>query len=756
MKRFFCLLLAAGLSASSPAYAHDWTHWRGPLQTGVSLETNLPERMSSDPKAPNSNVIWKKPIGGRSAPLVLNGRVYIINNVDEGTLKEQERVMCFDANSGAVVWEYRFNVFHTDIVSSRVGWSNLASDPETGNIYAHGVQGLLICFDKDGKIVWQRSLTEEYGRVTGYGGRVTSPTVDGDLVIVGMCNASWGDQARLSNRFVAFDKKTGMPMWWSETAGGFRGTYYSIPVVAAINGERLLISGGSDGGIHAFKVRTGERVWSHPVGARAINASPVVSGNLVYISHGEENEDTNEKGRVICLDASDVKDRKPKLVWKANNIKSGYASPIIHEGRLYVPDDTAKLFCLDAKTGKQIWTYKYGRASRGSPVWADGKIYVPEVSSKFHILKPGDTKCEELYAQFFQSHDGQSVVELNGSPAVANGRIYFVTRDEIYCIGKPDAKAAAAPAEPTEAAAEASAIPTHLQIVPADVVVHPGEQVTFKARTFDAQGRFLREVQAAWSLPAPPPPPNSKESPPALRGQINAEGHLFVAKEVPSQQGIAVAKADGLTGRARVRVAPVIPYQQDFEKVPEGKVPGGWINAQGKFVVEQLNGSKVLKKTADNPNPLVCRANAYITLPGSSGYTIEADLMGTKPKNDMPDMGIVANRYTLMLDGNKQNLRLLSWEALPRVDKTIAFEWKPQTWYRMKLTVDIEGDKAIARGKVWERGKTEPKDWTIEFTDPAPNKEGSAALYGYGTGIMENEPGATAYYDNVRITPTKK
>src|ERR1043166_7441366 len=173
--------------ARGSAYAGDWLHWRGPEQNGVSREKDLPESWSPDPKAPNNNLIWKAPYGCRSTPLVMNGRVYIINDAGEG-IHEQERVMCFDAETGKVLWEHRFNVFHTDIVSSRVGWTNLAGDAETGNIYAHGVQGLFFCFNRDGKVLWSHSLTEEYGRVSGYGGWVTTPIVDGDLVIIGMVN----------------------------------------------------------------------------------------------------------------------------------------------------------------------------------------------------------------------------------------------------------------------------------------------------------------------------------------------------------------------------------------------------------------------------------------------------------------------------------------------------------------------------------------------------------------------------------------
>src|SRR5262249_56321801 len=105
--------------------------------------------------------------------------------------------------------------------------------------------------------------TEEYGRVSGYGGRVTSAVVDEGLVILGLVNGSWGEQTIGGTRFVAFDKRTGQVVWWG--SGGYRvtDTYYSTPVVAIIGGQRLVISGGGDGCVHAFKARTGEKVWSY-------------------------------------------------------------------------------------------------------------------------------------------------------------------------------------------------------------------------------------------------------------------------------------------------------------------------------------------------------------------------------------------------------------------------------------------------------------------------------------------------------------
>jgi outer membrane protein assembly factor BamB len=750
--------------------AADWTHWRGPLQTGVSTEKDLPERWSPDPKAADSNLIWTQPYGCRSTPMVMAGRVFIINLAGEG-LTEQERVMCFDANTGKVLWEHKFNVFYTGIANSRVGWTNLAGDPETGNVYAHGTQGFLLCFNRDGKVLWSRSLTEEYGRISGYGGRQPSPIVDGDLVIIGIVNSSWGDQARGGNRFLALDKRTGVPVWWSEPGGPIRGTYYSTPVVATINGQRLLISGGADGAVHAMKVRTGERVWSYPFSTGVINPAPVVHGNLVYIAHGEENEDVAERGRIICLDASKVTDGKPALVWEnKEGIIAGYTSPILHDGKLYVCDDTGRMFCFDAASGKPVWKrpHRYGRLARGSGVWADGKIYIFEVNARFHILKPGPKGCEELHEQYFPSKQTGAFVETNGTPAVANGRVYFGTAENFYCIGNKAGKAAAESRESTvrlgattvaaiDASETAEAKPTHLQIVPADEVARPGTSVVFKARTFDAAGNFLKEVPAKWSLPTPAPPPGAKTAPPPLRGVIDPNGKLTVAKELPGQHGYVEATAEGLTATARVRVASPLPIEQDFENVPVGAFPAGWVNTQGKYVVVERDGQKVLKKLANDSRPPLARANAFMGLPDYSDYTIEADLLASQVRNNLPDMGLGAHRYTLILSGNRQELRIMCWETTPpRVDHGIPFSWQPDVWYRMKLTVDVQGAKGLVRGKVWPRGKPEPDKWTIEFIDPIPNPEGSPALYGYATGILEDAPGAEAFYDNVRVTPNKK
>ncbi|MCX7701149.1 MAG: PQQ-binding-like beta-propeller repeat protein [Gemmataceae bacterium] len=749
-----------------PLRASDWLHWRGPFQNGVALDTGLPDKFSLDPSKPGSNLIWvKHGYGCRSTPIVMNGRLYFLGSVGSG-LEEGERLVCMDANTGEVIWEDFMNVFHSDIVSNRVGWTSPVGDAETGYVYIHGTQGFFRCYDKDGKIVWQHNLSEEYGRVTGYGGRVVGPTVDGNVVVVGLISSSWGDFARGANRFVAFDKRNGNVVWWSTVPGVMGGTYYSNPVVATINGQRLLITGGSDGALHAFQLNTGKLVWSYPFGKNMINSSPAVAGNFVVCSHGEENLDTTEQGRIICVDASQVENGHPKLVWEFVGQKFGYASPLIHDNVVYAATDSARLYKFDLKTGKILGKpHVYGRLGRGSPVWADGKIYIFNVNGEMSILKPTEKGFEELHVQKFRLRQGTGFVETDGTPAVANGRVYFGTLESMYCIGT--GKGQAGPPILAEPIVRSEKPPAQVALYPADVVLKPGQSVELELRAFDEDGWPVETLPAGkFQITLPPVQPGGRQ-PPALVGNLEpSQGRvkLTVSPTVPAQQGyVDFIAAENMVARCRVRVAPQLPYEQNFDKVPIGGTPGGWINTMGKFDVVKKGDEIVLRKLAVNPLPPVARANAFIGTPDWTDYTIQVDVCAQEVRGGLPDaFGVLNCRYHLLLDGkadpdlnNQRRLRLTTWEALPRIDKSVPFHWQPEVWYTMKLRVEMEGKVALIRGKVWERGKPEPSEWNIEFRDPSPNREGAPALYAFATNILDNAPGSEVYFDNLVIRPNK-
>ncbi len=768
------------LVVCSTAEGGDWIHWRGPEQNGVSRETGLPD--SFDLKlGPKGNVLWQQPYGGRSAPLVMDGKLYLIQGTGAG-VTEGEQVVCLDEKTGKLLWTFRVNVFHTDIVSSRLGWTTLTADPASKNVYAHTTAGLILCLNPEGKLVWSRSLTEEFGRISGYGGRIVSPIFDSGLCIVGMVNSSWGDMARAASRFVAFDGKTGEVVWWADTPSPIKGTYYSSPVVGVIGGQRLLISGGADGYLHAFKVRTGERAWSYRFGAGVVNGSPIIDGNLVYCHHGEENPEGGPIGRVICVDASqiDPKTKSPKKVWEFNKAKRfGLASGAVADGRLYLPDDSGELFCFDAKKGKVLWSFRYGTEVRGAPLIADGKLYIFDVKGRLVILTlAGDNDPINDWEYKFRDPNG-GLNETNGTVIAVNNRLYFTTRTDLFCVGKPGAKedCGAYKPMPAETPFKENAI-EGVRLFPADVTTKAGEKVAFKVVLMDANGREVKsnlpDPLAKWSLPVPQVPkakdPDPRapapKGPPALQGEIagnTAEGVLALKPAPPTQQGYV--EVDFVkTARARVRVAGGLSLKQDFTNVPVGAAPGGWLNVQSKFTIVDLEGNKVLSKVNTDPRPPFARANGYITSSNAANYTIQADLQGTEVRDRIPDMGLVNSRYTLILDGKTnaeiktRELRIVSWEARPRINVAVGLDWKPGVWYTAKFAVEQKEKTALVRGKVWKVGEPEPEKWSVEFEDSSPNREGAAALYGYVSDpqIAPEKPGSAIYYDNVILTPNKK
>src|SRR5687768_11152941 len=182
----------------------DWPEARGPNRDGKSAETDLPNSWEMK----GGTLLWRAPFGGRSAPIAMGNRVYVQNPAGRAA-ELQERVMALDADSGKLIWEYRFNIFQSDVPPHRVGWASPAADPETGNVYALGVGASVIALSSEGKLLWHRSIGEEFAAFTTHGGRTMSPIIDGNLVIVSAAVSNWGAQANRAHRFVALNKHTG-------------------------------------------------------------------------------------------------------------------------------------------------------------------------------------------------------------------------------------------------------------------------------------------------------------------------------------------------------------------------------------------------------------------------------------------------------------------------------------------------------------------------------------------------------------------
>ncbi|MEW5974991.1 MAG: PQQ-binding-like beta-propeller repeat protein [Acidobacteriota bacterium] len=721
------LLCLFGVLPMRCLLAADWPEWRGPNRDGISLERGLPSKWSPA----GDSLAWKAPFGGRSAPVVLGDHVYLQNSAGAGATL-QERVICFHADTGKLLWEHPFNVYLSDVPPHRVGWASPAADPETGQVYVFGVGGTLMGLTRDGKVLWERSLSEEFGLVTTHGGRTVSPVVEGNLVIVSGISSGWGNQARGSHRFMAFDKRTGETIWVSSPGGRPFDTTYSPPIVAEVGGLRLFIAGGSDGTIHALKPQTGEPVWKYEISKRGINTGVVLKGNVAFVSHSEENWDTNDMGLLAAVDAGSKGTLgKEQVKWALKGFQGGFSSPVVDGDRIYQIDNGSNLFAFDVNTGKSLWMQNLGTIQKSSPVLADGKLYAGTENGKFFILKPEATGCQILDEDWLGTETEPEAII--GSPAVANGRIYLVSSEALYCIGKKGTSKAStrkAPPAKSRPASSSSAAPAHLQVVPTELVLQPGESVQFHARLFDDRGQLIKETEASWSLEQ-------------LQGDLSA-GKFTASSKPVGQAGQVKATLGGLSGVARLRVIPPLPWGETFDEMKVGSAPGYWINCAGKFVVREENGKKVLVKLADNP--FTKRARAYLGLPHWSNYTVEADVLATERRRQMGDAGVVAQRYALVLFGNSQKLELQPWQ--PETARTVSkpFSWKAGTWYRMKLKVEPSADgHVLARGKVWLTTEAEPEGWMIERVDPIPNRQGSPGLYA--------DAPFEVFFDNVRVHP---
>jgi len=728
-------VLLLSLSAAGPVAAGEWPAWRGPGQDGVSPETGLISQWSPA----GENLVWRADLVGRSTPVVFDGRVCANGRVGQG-LHKQEIVACWDAGSGKKLWEHRLDVYLTMVPFNRVGWANVVGDPETGNLYAHGVGGLLVAFDRSGKVVWSRELTEEFGLYSGFGGRTHSPMIDEDRLILSFVNTGWGEQGAPRHRTFAFDKKTG-DLLWASTPGS--GNPYDLntsttPVAVVVNGQRLLIEGNADGWVHAIKARTGEKVWSFQLTKAGINITVAVDGDTVYASHSEENVDTpGIMGRLVAIDATGTGDvTKTHERWRADELGAGFSSPLVHGGTVYVIDNSANLFALDAKTGRHLWKHKLGTVGKGSPVWADGKIYVTELNGRVYILKPGPDGVQILDTDEITVADATEgpagrYAELYGSPAVAYGRVYLSTEAGLFCLGdksKPFKATKSAPVVLPEPPVAQGAAPAVLQVVPAEVLIQPGQTVRFAVKAFDDHGRALpAPAGAEWSLQG-------------LAGKL--DGGAFTPDPGKPQAGKVTAKVGTLEATARARVLPPLPWSYDFEAVEVGKTPPWWIGAGLKFPVKEMDGGKVLSKP-----PVAVgldRSDVYLGPATLANYTIQADLRGGVKGRKRPDLGLVNSGYHMDLMGNHQKIQIRGWESDLRLEKSVPFPWEPDVWYTMKLRVDQQGDKALLRGKVWRRGEPEPQEWTITAEDPQPVRQGSPGIYGYSA--------AEIYYDNLQVT----
>jgi len=132
-------------------------------------------------------------------------------------------------------------------------------------------------------------------------------------------------------------------------------------------------------------------------------------------------------------------------------------------------------------------------------------------------------------------------------------------------------------------------------------------------------------------------------------------------------------------------------------------------------------------------------------------YTIQADVMTEGNRRKMSEVGVIHQRYLIVLKGNDQKLEVSSnYERLrhPKAEEPSNFKVMPNVWYRLKTRVDVAADgSGVVRAKAWQRDQPEPAGWTIEVPHKHAHAEGAPGLFGFSP---QDIP---VRIDNVTVTP---
>ena len=730
----------------------DWLYWRGSEGNGVSKQTGLPVDL-------NSSLIWSHDIQGGGVPVIAGGKAYQFGYYGV-TDDLQEALVCFDASTGQVLWNRRHSDFISDIVYNRYGVGAACVDPASGNVYFQTSPGLLIGYDSGGNKLWERSLMEEFARLTFPNGRTGGPCVDGNLVIIHAITANWGKQGPARDRFYAFDKNNGQLVWASTPGITPKDSSFAPLIFEDLsNGRRVFYSGTGCGHVVCIDARTGQPLWRFQMSYGGVNAGVVIHEDSIIAVHGKENIDSTIIGRMVAI-------RKPQNlpalgedivilgkeneIWRNNGIEAFTSTPVYRDGRVYTTIKRGELVCLDADTGEDHWVLKLAPDQiHASPTWADGRLYVPMFNGKVFVV---EDKLE--YGKILSEMDLGSACL--AAPAVAHGRVFVQTKKALHCFGSSD-PAPAFVAKPEKELTNLSTVPSigpavSLQVVPAEFCLKAGADQKFDVFTIDAEGRRIEKIQDGldWQKWIPPTAKVKSE----VDAEINNQGILSAKMDASLSAGALQVSKGTLSGVTRGRVLPNLPYSEDFEKgfeyihtssddIAFSYPPLSWLGARMRWQIQDMGGNKVAGNTLDRV--LFQRAINFIGHKDMRDYTMSADVMTDGDRRTKSNIGLINQRYIFVLVGNSQKLEVVS--NFDRFRHSVPFAIKTNSWYTLKTRVDIDDmGTGMIRAKAWAKDLPEPEGWTLEVEHNNAHSYGSPGIY-----AMSPQSKKKVYIDNISV-----
>ncbi len=399
--------------------ASHWTHFRGSNLTASAHEGEYPVEWSD-----STNISWKTPIPGKgwSSPVVFGNQVWMTSATPDG---KEMFAICTNLNSGEII--HNIKVFEPDSIY-RIHAVNSYATPspcvEDEYVYVHfGRYGTACINTSEGEIVWKRTdLQCEH--IQGPG---ASPILHKNKLILHMEDTD-------VQYIIALAKKTGETIWKTnrpeepyEPLAEIGKKAYITPLIIKVNDRELLISNGSAVCI-AYDVETGKEVWRIVQGEDSTIAMPFEEDGIVYFYTGfvtpEEGEKYCELLAVNPEGKGDIADTN--ILWRIQSPPLQLLTPVIHKGLIYTVDSRSKMSCIDAGTGKELWSERLKGKFNSSPVYAQGSIYFNSTRGETIVIREG--KVLDILAE--NRLDG----EIWSTPAFVDGAILMRTSKFLYKI----------------------------------------------------------------------------------------------------------------------------------------------------------------------------------------------------------------------------------------------------------------------------------------------------------------------------------
>jgi outer membrane protein assembly factor BamB len=328
------LIGGACLALTGVGRAQDWPQFLGPARTGVYAGTPVAESWGSE----GPRVIWRKTIGaGFSGPVVAQGRLLIFHR-----LANQEIVDALDARTGTAQWRYAYPTAYRDDFGFDEG-PRAVPVVADGVVYTFGAEGQLHAIDlAKGTRLWSIDTMQRFEAPKGFFGSAGSPLVENGRVLANIGGPKAG--------IAAFDAASGKVLWTSTADGAS----YSSPVGATIHGRRYAVF-LTRARLVGLDPATGqvlfERPWRARMAASVNAATPVVIGDLIFIS-----AQYGPGAGVLRLDGSTL-----TPLWTSDEVLSNhYATSVHRDGILYGfhgrQEFGQSLRAVELRTGKVRWS----------------------------------------------------------------------------------------------------------------------------------------------------------------------------------------------------------------------------------------------------------------------------------------------------------------------------------------------------------------------------------------------------------------